>query len=214
MAYSGYIGNMKQPLEHPEVDTPTMYAIVDGDKRELDLIILSPSAFLHAYHYIKLHDYLSVKLFAPSIREEFVSDLYNLYQTIEPMKPIKIVFPEDSHHYDLSFAIEKTSNYIHTYDPTIAIEYIENPDVDHVYDIVVHSNNTKFYISSYLTAEKLEELYQDASIAKIHLPYSSTLYGGLSCLSAIELDRKYRSALIPHSYKNIAEYMYAMEHKF
>ena len=75
--YTQFVGRMKQPLQEPEIDIPSMYAVADSLKAELDLIILTPGSFLHAYNFIKEFGAKSVRLFTPSLRPEFISDIFN-----------------------------------------------------------------------------------------------------------------------------------------
>ena len=203
--YSQYVGRMKQPLQKPDVDNPTMYAVADSLKAELDLILLTPGSFLHAYNFIKQFGAKSVRLFTPSLRPEFISDIFNLYMILKDMIPIKWVFPKEYRHYDFTKGQLKTDSYVNTVNPQLSISYIENSEVSNVYDIVVRTKDGTHYFSFCLNEKKLVELYKNRSCTYIHLPKSSTLYGGLTYDEALKIDRKYKHKLEPHDFMSIEE---------
>ena len=91
---SNYIGLFKNPLQKPEIDRPTMFVAHDGLKREVDLILLNPGTFLHAYKYLTELGVINIRLFVPSLRPEFISDIFNLYMSKCIITPIKWVFPD------------------------------------------------------------------------------------------------------------------------
>lgn len=210
--FSGYIGNFKQPLQKPEAYKPTMYVLSDFLRNELALVLLTPISYLHAYKYIKKFYPKSVKLFTPTLRIEMVSDIFNLYMSFKDIIPIEWVFPSESGYYSLDKGLSKTNSYINSYDSTLAISYIKNDAVENVYDIVIYDNESVRFFTQYLTKEQLDILYDNPLYTTIELPYTSTMYGGLSYLDIQTLyEKKYLTKLVPHSFASIDEYELCLE---
>lgn len=203
--YSQYVGRMKQPLQKPDIDNPTMYAVADSRRAELDLILMTPGSFLHAYNFIKQFGAKSVRLFVPSLRPEFISDIFNLYMILKDVIPIKWVFPKEYRHYDFTKGQIKEETYVNTVNPQLTISYIENSEVSNLYDIVVRTKNGTHYFSFHLTEKRLLELFKNRTCTYIHLPKSSTLYGGLTYDEALKIDRKYKRKLEPHDFTSVEE---------
>lgn len=203
--YYGYIGRLKQPLQYPDADRPTMFMVSDSLRTELDLILLTPGTYLHAYKYIVSFKPKSVVLFVPSLRPEFVSDVFNLCMTLKDQMPIKCVFPHEYNHYDFDKFILKTDVYMNQYSRWISFRYEENPNVDDVYDIIVHCENESNYFPMYTTPESAKSLYENDDINIINVPMSSTLYGGLNYTGVVNLNRKYRTKFIPSEFASVDE---------
>lgn len=210
--YYGYIGRLKQPLQYPQVDRPTMFMVADSLKTELDMILLTPGTYLHAYKYIMSYKPRSVVIFAPSFGPEFISDIFNLYMTLKDIMPIKVVFPHGYNHYDFDMGILKTDVYVNNYSQWISIRYEENTNLDDVYDIVVNCENESNYFSMYMTKEKAESLFENDDINRINLPMSSTLYGGLTYSDVIKIDRHYAFKFTPSEFTSVDE-MYKVLHR-
>ena len=210
--FSGYIGNFKQPLQKPEAYRPTMYALSDHMRNELALILLTPGTYLYAHKYIERFNPRSVKLFSPSIRLEMVSDIFNLYMSWKDIIPINWVFPINADHYDFDNGLIKSETYLNSVDSTLAISYVQNENVEDVYDIIVYDNESVRYFSQYLTSERLDELYNDPECSTIEIPYKSTMYGGLTYFEIqTTYKKKYLSKLVPHSFASIDEYNVCLE---
>ena len=112
---STYIGQYKLPFPNENIDViPSMYLIVDGMKQEADLIILTPCAFNKAYKYLLNLDVINIRVFVPSMRPEFISDIFNIYMSLVNIKPIMWVFPDKPFypHTDFESGQIKQSNYI------------------------------------------------------------------------------------------------------
>lgn len=203
--YVRYVGRMKQPLQYPNVDNPSMYMVSDSLKHELDLILLTPGTFLHAYKFITSFNAKCVRLFLPSLRPEFISDVFNLYMLLKDKIPIKWVFPEDYDHYSFSFGHIKTAAYQNQFDPNLTITYVSNENVEKGYDIIVRSSDSTNYFSFYLTEKSARELCNNKDYTFIHVQKSSTLYGGLTYDEVLKLNHKYKRKLIPRDFTSVEE---------
>ena len=203
--YCQYVGRMKQPLQKMEVDNPSMYAVADSLKTELDLILLTPGTFLHAYNYIKQFNPRKVCIFVPSMRPEFISDVFNLYMRMKNLIDISWVFPKDFPHYDFSKGQIKTDVYENSFNRTLTITYVKNEEVSNVYDIVVRSKGGTHFFSFCLTEDKLKSLFRSKKITVIHVPKSSTLYGGLNYDEIAKLNIRYTQKVDPHDFTSIEE---------
>lgn len=202
---SGYVGLFRQPIQRPTEDKVTMFAVSDSVNTELDLILLSPGAFLDAYRFIKQFNACYYRIFVPSLRYEYISDFLNLYMSLKNIYPIKWVFPDEFDHYDFSKGQIKTSTYINENDSSISISYVKT-EIDGLYDIIVRNADSVHYFCQYLTESRAKQLFRDRSYTYIHIPVSSTIYGGLSYLQVIKLDRHYRRKFIPHSFTSIEQF--------
>lgn len=192
-SFSKYLGYMKQPIIQPELYAPSMYMLSDTNKQEMDLILLTPGTYNHAYQEIKNFNPISLRLFIPSLRPEFISDIFNLYMLYRDHMLIKWVFPDSYNHYDFSFGQIQTDSYQNQANTDLTIHYERNPNVDGVYDIIARSQDACNYFSFFLTEQKLSELMQDEHITFIHVAKSSTLYGGLTYDQILEAHRKHPS---------------------
>ena len=204
--YSGLVGWMKQPMQEPSDYNPTMYMLSDLRRSEVDLVLLTPGSFLHAYKFLSTFNAKIVRLFTPSIRYEWISDIFNLYMLKKDKTVINWVFPKDIDHTDFSDGLIKTMSYINIFDTNINISYVENENVDDVYDIIIRDEEDVKYFSQYLTKEKAEELYNNKEYTSIHIPYSSTMYGGLSYNEVLNIRSAYHTKFEPHSFISIDEY--------
>ena len=204
--FSGYIGCFKQPIHQPERNVPTMYILSDPLRYELDLVLLTPGTFLHAYQYITRFHAQNVRLFVPSLRYDFISDVYNLYMIGKDKMPIQWVFPEKTDYYSFSLGQMIEEDYTNQHDTRCSIRYQKNENVDDVYDIIISDSEGCHYFSQYLTKEKAIELFENPDIYDIHIPYSSTLYGGLTYCEVLLENVKYRTKFVPHSFSSESEY--------
>ena len=130
--YVGYIGRMKQPLQQPNIDNPTMFMAADSLKHELDIILLTPGSYLHAYNNIKKYNAKSVRIFVPSIGPEFVSDVFNLIMSLRKTTDIKWVHPRSYDHYTFDQYCIVADCYENKYSREICIRYVENPYCEHI----------------------------------------------------------------------------------
>lgn len=204
--YIRYVGRMKQPLQKMDAFSPSMFAVADPEKVELCLIILTPGTFCHAYHYIKESNAKIVKLFFPSLRPEFISDVMNLYMSLQGTVPIKWVFPETYNHYSFSAGHERCNTYIHPVDSKISIEYIKNDRVDRLYDILVRSEEGEHYFSLHMTDEKCTELFYCKNCTFIHVSKSAPLYGGMCYDSLFHMNKLFARKLVPYDFTSLEEY--------
>lgn len=216
--YSGYTGNFKQPLSDLSLYGPTIYGVSDINKQELDLILLTPGCFYDAYKIIKQIGFIDVKIFIPSLDVLYISDIFNLIMDIAKYKPtIQWVFPllPQIPTSTLFEAMQlKNTFYQNSIDSNITIEYIPSEIAGRsVYDILVKDGNKTRYFCQYLSTTKLDLLYDLETIDEIHIPYTSTLYGGLDYMDAISIDKKYASKLVANDFCSVDEYLYAKETK-
>ena len=225
--HSRYIGRMKQPLQHPDTDNPTMFMITDARHCELDLILLTPGTFLHAYNLIVHGNYERIRIFLPSCGVEYISDIYNLYKELYKSKDIIWVFPKWEHNerninlmypkYEGTDFIKfldgqlKAFCYNHPTDKRIWIRYIKNPYIPGLYDIVTSNEDEVNYFTSYITENEVIDLYQNDEHNLIHVPYSTTMYGGLNYKQILTLGKKHRQKFVPNSFSCVDEFYEANE---
>ena len=204
--YIRYVGRMKQPLQKMDAFSPSMFALSDPSRVELCLIILTPGIFCHAYNFIKKNEAKIVKIFFPSLRPEFISDVMNLYMSLKDLMPVKWVFPETYNHYSFSMGHERCGVYIHPADPQISIEYIKKEKVDRLYDILVRCEEGQHYFSLHMTDEKCSELFYCKTCTFIHVPKSAPIYGGMCYDSLFSMNKRFARKLVPFDFTSLEEY--------
>lgn len=203
----GYIGRMSQPLQYPDIDNPNMFVLFDYHKTELDLILLSPGAFLHAYRAIKFLNPRSVKIFTPSDKVDFISDIFNLCYEVNKIMPVQWIFPTKYKNISLFQQLQvKKENYQNPYDNQISISYKENPNISGVYDIIARTKDVVNYFTLFISEEQLTELWYDKSCDLVHLAASTPVYGGISYKNAIQKNGRYRNYLVPNNFKSVDEF--------
>ncbi len=215
---SSYIGLFKQPVDGKLKST--IYCITDRMKDRLIMIILTPSAFIDAYNISKRLTYTEIYYVVPSLDVLFVSDLFNIFMKIKTLKPYaKWIFPEKP---DFQTSVEFELNQIvadhfmydgyNDYNFNVSLEFILSQDEGRkFYDILLNDGKKSIYFSQYMDADKLEKLYDDDTIDEIHIPYSSTLYGGLTYHQIMKISNKYYTKIRVHSFLTVEEYNFCRE---
>ncbi len=205
---SGYIGWFKQPLERPKTSKPTMYMVSDWKKGEMDLVLLTPGCFLDAYHHIKIFGAVKTRIFVPSLRMEWISDIFNLYMAAKNITDIMWVFPERSDHHTFEQGHILSHAYNNEENPICGVSYVKNDNVDDVYDLIIYDSDGGHYFSQYLSEEEYSQLLEkESECVDIHIPYRSTVYGGLSYMELYEKDPAFaRTKCVPHSFLSVADY--------
>lgn len=230
---SGYLGLFKQPIDSKYVST--LYGITDESHGTLIMVLLTPESFIDAYKISKLITYNQIYFIVPSLDVLFISDIFNLYMKIKNIKPnAKWVFPlsppmSTSAEFEnaqirvdqLSIGISPVYNNLYYYNSSsyynyetfILITFIpSNANNDrNYYDIIIKDGTKTMYFSQYMTPEKIELLYNDISIDEIHIPYNSTLYGGLNYNQIVSIDNKYHNKLKVHSFLSVEEYLFCKQ---
>lgn len=201
-----YVGRMKQPLQNQSVDNPSIFIASDSLKCELDIILLTPGCFLHAYNFIKSFQPKYVTLFMPSLKPEFISDVFNLYMTLKDRMPINWVFPDEYPHVTFSQGQIKSFSYQNRFSSDITITYVENSVADRVYDLIVRSKHGTHYFSLSITENIIKELFCKKELTFIHIPKSVTLYGGETFDSITCKEIKYKRKLVPFDFESIEDY--------
>lgn len=215
---SGYLGLFKQPIDSKYVST--MYGITDNTKDKLILILLSPSSFIDAYKISKHITYTEIYFVVPALDVLFISDIFNLFMKIKNIKPsAKWIFPKvpqipTSVEFELGQIV--TNHFVYDgyidYNFNISVEFIlSDGESRPFYDIILNDGNKTIYFSQYNTQEKIELLYNNLTIDEIHIPYNSTIYGGLNYNQLVALDNKYHNKLKVHSFLSIEEYLFCKQ---
>lgn len=209
---TGYTGIFKQPIQDTASYGPTVYCVADPTKKEVCIIPLVPGFYQDVYRYASLVTNEEVTIFIPSLDILFISDMFNLIMNLRNVKKsLRWVFPDRP---EISSSIEflnlqnVASSYDHTVDSRLSIEYIKDtyiPDRT-VYDIIVRDGTKTIYLTSYMTAEKAKALNDNIAYTEIHVPFSSTLYGGLSYIDIVKLDGPYRKKFVINCFTSVDEY--------
>jgi hypothetical protein len=211
---SGYTGLFKQPIQTPNSYGPTVYCMSDINKQEVIFILLTPESYLDVYNLAKSLSIQNIKLLVPALDVLFISDIFNLFMTLREIKPnAKWIYPvEPSLSTSVEFELGQDVNsvYTHPYDSSISISYIKDiyEKTHDFYDVVIMDGTNTIYLAQYMNAEKAAALYNDQSISQIHMPCSSTLYGGLSFTELLNLNSNYYKKFGINSFSSLAEYTY------
>lgn len=211
---SGYTGLFKQPIQLSATYGPTIYCVSDLNKEEAVFLLITPESFLDVYNLAKSMAIQNVKLIVPAFDVLFISTIFNLFMALKPIKPgIKIIYPESSTietSPEFENGLELTDTYIHPIDNSIGISFVKDKyELSRTfYDIIIRDGEKVRYLAQYLNKEKAALLFDDETIDEIHIPYSSTLYGGLNYLELMQLNPEYRKKYVAHSFASITEYSY------
>lgn len=194
--WSGYAGYMKQP--HLIKYSTSLFLVTNQNRDELNIFLTQPGSYDTAYHIAKGTHFHDINIFATSADINFVSDLYRLAHDLKMLgKPVvHTIFPEKIQiPTDTMFRLNHLQlfTFNSNYDKNIAVEYrISDRSLEDrvqsgeeelpnftIYDMIVYLGNKVVILPAKLTVETLEE-YSKMKKVEIHLPYSSTLYGGIS----------------------------------
>lgn len=213
----GYIGIMKPPIQDRANSASTIYCVTDSKCGELIIIPLVPGFFDDAYKVAKNAKYQRVIICVPSADVLFISDLFNLIMALNGVKPIYWVYPDKlsiSTSVEFELAQLTSMTYKNNFDSAISIEYIQsnvNDSSRKYYDIIIRNGTITVYLCQYATETKLTEIYSIDSVNEIHVPYSSSLYGGLTFPEISKLTSKnYYSKLRLHSFTSLDQLSYCV----
>lgn len=217
---SGYTGLFKQPITNLALYGPTIYAVSDIDKKELDLIILTPHCFYDAHKIIKYCGFPSIRIFCPAIDYLFISDIALLlkeFSKYDGVKDVKLVFPEKIKipiSSDISSHIIISSEWKNRFCPYIDIAYMQTlEDVPHMfYDIAVMDGESTKYFSLNFTQTKLQFLFSREENLEIHTYYNDNHYNiGMNYFKIKELYKDKMNMIFAHTFSSDAEYRHAVE---
>lgn len=215
---SGYVGLFKQPSNKSLL--PTLYCMTDASHEVLIMILLTPSAVIDAYNICKNISYTDIYIITPSLDVLFISDLFNLIMKLDKMKPnLKWIYPTNpiiSTSIEFELRQLKTDKFIYDdfnhFDRNILIDFIPtNKDGRNFYNLLVRDGNKTRYFSQYMDIENLGTLHNDELIDEIHLPYNSTLYGGLNFNNILLNHNKFHSKCKINSFLSQEEYDFCKE---
>mgnify|MGYP000012564906 CR=1 FL=1 len=194
--WSGYFGYLKQPHE-TQYDT-SIFMVCDNNRTELNILITQPGSYSSAYKVASRTHFREVNIFATSYDINFVSDVYRLARDLKALgKPtVHTYFPEKfPMPVDGVTALNhiKSFTFKSRYDANISIEYhINNRDIEDrvqsglmelptglIYDMVVFLGDKVVILPAKLNTSILDDCIC-IDKGEIHIPYSSTIYGGLS----------------------------------
>jgi hypothetical protein len=159
-------------------------------------------------------DVQNVKLLVPALDVLFISDIFNLFMTLKNIKPnIKWIFPVTpliSRSVEFESGQQMLSTYTHPNDSSIGITYVKDTyeGSRDFYDIVITDGVKTIYLAQYINATKAELLHANNTITEVHVPYSSTLYGGLSYVTLLNLYPSYYDKFVINSFISVDEYEY------
>lgn len=215
---SGYVGLFKQPYD--KTNLSTLYCITDDMHEVLIMIILSPSAYADAYRICKNITYTDIYIITPSIDVLFLSDLFNLVTKLRIMKPsLKWVYPKTpGMNTSIGFSLSQmvTDKFIYEdynyFEHHIIIDFIPiSHEGRNFCNLLLRDGEKSIYFSQYLNIEMLDNLHNDDTIDEIHLPYNSTLYGGLNFNQIVFHHNRYHTKCRIHSFLSMEEYNFCEE---
>lgn len=221
----GYIGLLQYGADFSKI-SPSVYVASGEGCIELFIIVLTPPTPQELRKLAENIKYPYVKIFAPTIDACFISDIFNsfnktknkLYGNVGIEKNTKLIFPEDIQiPTSIGFLdnVEKESTWINVEDVSLTIRYIDskNPYKTGCYDIVLSTDDNSKYFASYMDVAKLESfLLEYSDTMELHLPFSTTLYGGMTYLDVMEhVSAKDKKRIIAHSFTDYNFFKYIEE---
>jgi hypothetical protein len=215
---SGYQGVVIPPRNKTNYNS--LFLITDNDRTELNIIANQPGFYEDAYNIAKMVSYQTVNIFAVSISALFISDIFRLVNDLSKIKAnVKFVYPEAINiQTNLDFDMRKLiqSSYVNQADSNITIEYEKTSIVmdGGLYNIHVRDGVKHRVICAYVDATTLPTLYNNTEVSEIHLPYTKTLYGGLTYVdifSSTDL-KQYSSKCMINAVSNMDEWSFIYGH--
>jgi len=167
----------------------TLPYLTNRTKQDLVLFILTPGLFNDAYKLASDPGYQRVYIMFPSDDHLFLSDIVRLQNTLSEIKvSCQVVFPHRIKKYGNStfwnnfikrdhLLISSDDGVYH--ESFTGIRYMKTTK-DNIYNFLVSIDTGGFLFANYLDDTMLDEYNSNGSIDQIHLPYTSTLYGGLT----------------------------------
>jgi len=209
----GYTGLYKEPLNGK---MNAVYMATGGDQNELNIIMLTPGAYNEVFQIASSVTYPIINIFINSLDVMFISDVYRLVQNLKPFKmSVNLVYPgsvdcETSDSF--KFAINNASTYQSSQNQSFVFKYVlSSTTLDReIYDIIFMNGEKAILFTPYMTAEKVTEIKE--LYTEIHLPYNSTLYGGLTGLQVYDMDNLMKQKIRFHSFVSNIELDYAKEY--
>jgi len=187
----------------------TIYALGDGEKNELELILLTPDCYTDVVRIITSSGITKVRLIVPSVSSAYITLLTNLIGRLgEGMADLKWVFPTAYVNSALPDVVARQlvlKFHENSYDKNIKIKFIASGSTG-VYDILTEDGYKTRYFCQYLTEAEMVSTFADISFDEIHVPYNSGISGSLTYLTASALDNNYIEKLFPNTFPTVQDY--------
>lgn len=187
----------------------SIYALGDGDKNELSLILLTPNCYTDAVRIINNSNIDNVKLIVPSISSSYLTLLSNVITELgDTMDELKWVYPvalDDESLQDVMDRQLVLKYYDNNYDKNIKVKFIPSGSAG-VYDILTEDGYKTRYFCQYLSNTEMVSAFADISFDEIHVPYNSGIGGSLTYLTALALDSDYAEKLFANSFLTVQDY--------
>lgn len=188
-----YSGVFTQPHDQGVKSCMAYIANILDEKTKSDLVLflLTPGLFQEAYDIASKVSYRNVYIFVPSNDFLFISDVVRLQNELSKTKEkCKVIFPRafPDEYSNVEFRnnlIKKNSIIINNGDFSISVKYVKT-DVHNVYNIHVYDSNHGFCLSSFINEEILDALNEEKEITEVHIPYTKSLYGGLTFADTVK----------------------------
>lgn len=220
-ASAGYSGLYRQPYANASTYGDTIYLIPDQYHQEMNVLILTPGAYRDLYRILSAPTYQRVNLFIPSVDTLFISDLFRLVCDLRKIKSeVRWYYPEPVNGITPKNMLFETaqirSNYFKSErisNCTIEFKLANTLDDNHrFYDFEVCDGSSYDYFTLYLDEEKLDMLVSNfsntsAGVERIHIPYNTVFYGGLTGKEAGEILGKKSYYLVMNNFKCREEFI-------
>lgn len=218
--YQGYTGIFRAPYNSVSNHDSTIYCIANYIKTMLIIIPLSPGFFADAYKIAKTPQYQEIYILPPSLDCLYISDVFNLYQSLRALDKSKIkvicsLSPDckTSDQFLRDFELRRNYQFhfapygINPMDLYVKLNPNLNPEYRPSNDIIIGDADRNIILTQYMSNEKLDHCI-DVGYDEIHMSFSQNIYGGLSYLQAMDYDRRLIDKLIANSFTSIDEFNY------
>lgn len=208
----GYFGILQQP--HSKNYETSIFSMTDEDRSELNMIISQPESFMSAMNLCRRVHFKTINIFAISYDINFLSSIFNLANMLRNSNLIvNTIFPENI-EYQSNIVFTRFHQIANSFqslvDPSMGIKYIPTK-IDGVYDVLVIYQDKTIYMSTYINQDKLKAiLIEYPDISEIHIPFTNSLYGGLTYRDLMELEdmKPFLTKCVVNSFGNHTEYIY------
>lgn len=180
-----YTGLYQNPIDRTHHSNTLMFK--DFHSTNLFAIIQSPSCFMDIYKEASAVKYLNIHIFTTSLSILYISDIARLIAELSKLnKQVFFYYPESIPEYFKNITVLENA-YKHadnlSFNPSrgdqIIVRYIQTP-MEGIYNIKINDGKHNIVICGYIDKETVEEIAKDDSVDKIHVPYLTNEFGGLS----------------------------------
>ena len=220
MPLFGYTGLYRQPFADHITHGDTIYVMMDTAHQELNILLLTPGAYLEVFRMASSITFQRINLFVPSMDALFLSDVFRLVIDLQKIKKtVRWYYPDKITVKPPNLLFERaqvlSTFFLSKAIPGLTINFQESSKDENkagLYDFKVYDGEDYDCFSLFMTKEKMDDLLR-SKFDRIHFAYNSTFYGGCTVRELSEYN-SWRSHIVPNNYMSIEEFREAQHGRY